>query len=167
MQSLHHATTEPNVHPMDMVERTLSLYEWQSDRGCDTEIAAQAPGKWSDYSLFFAWSDNAEAMQLTCAFDMRIHKEQRAAVHELLMLANERMWLGHFTLWLEEGQPMFRHALPLRGAQAPTIGQVQDMIETAIYECERFYPAFQYVIWGGRSAKDAMDMALLETVGEA
>jgi hypothetical protein len=167
MPSLHHTLEGPKVHPMDMVERTLSLYEWQSDRGCDTEIAAQAPGKWSDYSLFFKWSDNAEAMQLTCAFDMRINDQQRQAVHELLVLANERMWLGHFTLWLDEGQPMFRHALPLRGADAPTLGQVQDMIETAVYECERFYPAFQYVIWGGRSAKDAIEMALLETVGEA
>jgi len=167
MPSLHRAVEMSEVHPMDLVERTVGLYEWQSERNCDTEIAAKAPGKWCDYSLYFTWSENAEAMQLTCAFDMRIHASKRAAVHELLMRANENLWLGHFTLWLDEGMPMFRHALPLRGAQVPTIEQIQDMIETAIYECERFYPAFQYVIWGGRSASDAMDMALLETVGEA
>ena len=63
--------------------------------------------------------------------------------------------------------PRLRAHSPLRGAQAPTIEQVQDMVETALYECERFYPAFQFVIWGGRSAKDAMAAALLETVGEA
>jgi hypothetical protein len=98
---------------------------------------------------------------------MRIHASRRQAVHELLMLANEALWLGHFTLWVDDGMPMFRHALPLRGTQQPTIEQIQDMVETAIYECERFYPAFQFVIWGGRSAKDAMAAALLETVGEA
>jgi len=167
MPSMHRTIEMQEHHPMDVVERTVGLYEWQSERSCDTEIAVQAPGRWCDYSLYFTWSDNAEALQLTCAFDMRIHKDRRAAVHELLMRANESLWMGHFTLYLDEGMPMFRHSLPLRGAQQPTIGQVQDMVETALYECERFYPAFQYVIWGGRSASDAMEMALLETVGEA
>jgi hypothetical protein len=34
-------------------------------------------------------------------------------------------------------------------------------------ECERYYPAFQFVIWGGRSAADAIASSLLDTVGEA
>lgn len=163
-----HRTVEPsNHHPMDVVERTVSLYEWQSERSCDAEIAAQVPGKWCDYNLYFAWSDKAEAMQLTCSFDMRIDKSKHKVIQELLMLANENLWLGHFSFWMDEGLPMFRHALPLRGAQEPTIEQVQDMIETALYECERFYPAFQFVIWGGHSASEAIAASLLETVGEA
>jgi len=167
MATLHRSVDVLQHHPMDVVEQTVGLYEWQTERSCDTEIAVQVPGKWCDYSMYFTWSENAEALQLTCAFDMRIHKSKRAAVHELLMLANENLWLGHFTLWVDEGLPMFRHALPLRGAEAPTIEQIQDMVETALYECERFYPAFQYVIWGGHSAEQAMAAALLETVGEA
>ena len=34
-------------------------------------------------------------------------------------------------------------------------------------ECERFYPAFQYVIWGGKSAIDSISAAMVDTVGEA
>ncbi|MBF0248145.1 MAG: YbjN domain-containing protein [Alphaproteobacteria bacterium] len=154
-------------HPMDVVESTVGLYEWQTQRSCDTEILVQAPGKWCDLSLHFVWSDNAEAMQFNCAFDMRVPKARQGEVHELLMRVNERLWLGHFTLWAEEGLPMYRHALPLRGAIGPTREQVQDMVETAMYECERFYPAFQFVIWGGYSAEQAIEAAMLETVGEA
>jgi len=167
MPSLHREHKVSNHHPMDVVEQAVDLYEWQTERSCDTEIAAQVPGKWCDYSMYFTWSENAEAMQLTCAFDMRIPADKRSAMQELLMLANERLWMGHFTFWVEEGLPMFRHALPLRGAEAPTFEQVQDLMETALYECERFYPAFQYVIWGGQTAEQAMEAALLETVGEA
>lgn len=167
MPTMHRTFETTSHHPMDVVERAVGLYDWQAERSCDTEIAVQVPGKWCDYSLYFTWSDNAEAMQLTCAFDMRIPAAKRKAMHELLTLANEGLWLGHFTLWADEGLPMFRHALPLRGASAPTIEQVQDMVETALYECERYYPAFQFVIWGGREPQDALDCALLETVGEA
>jgi len=138
MPTLHREIEVSQHHPMDVVEKTVGLYEGQTERSGDTKIAAQVPGKGCDYSMYFTWSDNAEALQLTCAFDMRIHKDKRAAVHELLMLANEKLWLGHFTLWADEGLPMFRHALPLRGAEAPSIEQIQDMDETALHESERF-----------------------------
>ena len=52
-----------------------------------------------------------------------------------------------------------------------TIGQVlrlrANLIEVAISECERFYPAFQFVLWGGKSAEEAIAAAMLETQGEA
>ncbi|MGH6959444.1 MAG: YbjN domain-containing protein, partial [Dongiaceae bacterium] len=34
-------------------------------------------------------------------------------------------------------------------------------------ECERFFPAFQFVLWGGKSPEEALAAAMLETVGEA
>ena len=37
----------------------------------------------------------------------------------------------------------------------------------AIAACERYYQAFQFVIWAGRSAREALDAALFETAGEA
>ena len=117
--------------------------------------------------LYFSWNKDVDAVHFTCAFDMRVVEEKRRAVHELLALINERMWLGHFGLWDEEGLPMFRHALPLRGAIGPTPEQMEDLLDIAIVECERFYPAFQYVLWGGQTATDAVAMAMIDTVGEA
>ena len=75
--------------------------------------------------------------------------------------------LGHFGMWDEDGMPLFRHALPLRGMAGPTTEQMEDIVDTALMECERFYPAFQYVIWGGRTPIDAMSLSMIETVGEA
>jgi hypothetical protein len=41
------------------------------------------------------------------------------------------------------------------------------LVESAIEECERFYPVFQFVLWGGKSPRDALAAALVETQGEA
>ena len=30
--------------------------------------------------------------------------------------------------------------------------QIEDLVEIALSECERFYPAFQLVVWGGKNA---------------
>ena len=48
-----------------------------------------------------------------------------------------------------------------------TLQQAELLIESAIDECERFYPVFQFVLWGGKSPKDALAAALIETQGEA
>jgi hypothetical protein len=34
-------------------------------------------------------------------------------------------------------------------------------------ECERFYPVFQFVLWGGKSPAEAISAALIDTAGEA
>ena len=36
-------------------------------------------------------------MHFTCAFDLKVPSTQRrSVVYELLALANERLWIGHF-----------------------------------------------------------------------
>lgn len=155
------------VNPLDMIEQIVEVNEWTFDRRNEQEMAAQAPGRWCDYSLYFSWNEELGAMHFTCAFDMRVPDNKRRVVRELLGLVNEKLWLGHFGLWLEEGLPMFRHALPLRGVKGPSAEQIGDLLDTALVECERFYPAFQYVIWGGKAPEDAIAAALVDTVGEA
>ena len=167
MTNITLAADNSTRHPLDIIERIVDDNDWVSDRRNDQEIAVQVPGRWCDYSMFFAWNDTADARHFTCAFDIRIPSENRDQIHELLILINEKMWLGHFGIWDDEGLPMYRHALPLRGTQGPSLGQMEDMVETAIVECERFYPAFQYTIWGGKSAVDSIAAAMVDTVGEA
>lgn len=154
-------------NPLDQVEQLVSANEWTFDRRSDQEMAVQVPGHWCDYSLYFAWNDEIDAIHFTCALDMRVPQEKKTPIYELLSLINERMWLGHFGMWSDEGLPMFRHAMPLRGTRGASGEQMEDLVDTALSECERFYPAFQYVIWGGKSATDAIATAMIDTVGEA
>lgn len=38
---------------------------------------------------------------------------------------------------------------------------------TIIAEINRYFPVFQFVIWGGKSPSDAIEAAMLETIGNA
>jgi hypothetical protein len=62
---------------------------------------------------------------------------------------------------------MYRHTVPLRGAAGVSVEQFEDLIDAAVVECERFYPALQLVVWGGRTIADALVMARMDTVGRA
>lgn len=158
---------EPTPNPLDLVEQFVTANDWAFDRRSDEELAVEVPGKWCNYSLYFAWREDMGAMHFTCAFDMKVPDAKKGAIFELLAIVNEKMWLGHFGLWEDEGVPMFRHTALLRGGQGVSPEQVEDLVDIAVSECERFYPAFQFVIWGGKSAKEAVAASLLDTVGEA
>jgi hypothetical protein len=55
----------------------------------------------------------------------------------------------------------------LRGAAGPSVEQLEDLVDISVSECERFYPAFQLVVWGGKKAEEAITSAMIEPIGEA
>ena len=96
-------------------------------------------------------------MHLSCALEMKVPANKREQIYALLAMANEKLWLGHFDLWSEENLPVFRHALLLRDGISVSSELMEDLVDIAVTECERFYPAFQFVIWGGKSAARGAD----------
>ena len=86
---------------------------------------------------------------------------------QLVSLVNEQLWVGHFDLWSAENVVMFRHALLLAGGAEPTHAQCETLLKAAVEACERYFQAFQFVMWAGKSAREAMDSVLFETEGEA
>jgi hypothetical protein len=161
------ATSVSPNNPIDLVEEIVVANEWAHDRASDEEIVVEVTGRWCDYRLFFVWQEEISAMHFSCAFDMKVPKNRRAAVYELLALINEKLWLGHFDLASDDLQPAFRHAVLLRGAMGASAEQVEDLVDIALTECERFYPAFQLVVWGGKKAEEAITSAMIEPIGEA
>jgi hypothetical protein len=79
---------------------------------------------------------------------------------------NEQLWLGHFDLWTQEGLVMFRHALLLNGSVA-TSRQCEAMLQAALEGCERYYQAFQFVVWAGKQSREALVSTMFETEGQA
>ncbi len=156
-----------SANPLDVMEQIVTANEWAFDRRSDSEMAAEAPGKWCDYGLFFSWSTEISAMHFSCAFDMKVPAAKRDKLFELLSLANEKLWIGHFGIDSDDGVPVYRHAVLLRGAPGASAESLEDMVDIALTECERFFPAFQFVLWGGKSPAEALQAAMLDCVGEA
>ena len=167
MSGLQARERERATNPLDVLEQIISSNEWVFERRSDGEMAAEAPGKWCDYGLFFSWSPEISAMHFSCAFDMKVPAETRHKLFELLAIANEKLWIGHFGLESEDGVPVFRHSVLLRGSPSASAESLEDMVDIAITECERFFPAFQFVLWGGKAPADALQAAMLDCVGEA
>ena len=86
---------------------------------------------------------------------------------ELANLVNQRVWVGHFEVWSDDGEVVFRHAMALPEGERPTLAQAASMIDAAMEAADRFYPAFDFLLAAGKSPDEAMAACMFETVGQA
>lgn len=160
-------TADEMFNPLDIAEMVIMDRDWAFDRPDDGELVADVAGAWCTYRLWFTWQEDSGGLTLSCALDSKFPKQILARLHSLLALANEKIWLGHFEISSDEGLVVFRHSLLLRDGAGTTAEHLQELVDIAITECERFFPAFQSVVWGGKTAAEAMEIALFETIAEA
>lgn len=159
--------TEEPANPLDMIEVIAARYDWVVDRNTEEEINLIVECAWNDLHMCLNWRSDFEALHLACGFDLKVPEPRRAEVARLISMVNEQLLFGHFDLWRTEGSLIFRNGLLLCGTTAATEAQCETLIHLALESCERFYPAFQFVIWAGQGAQQALEACLLETQGEA
>lgn len=155
------------LDPLEIVERVLSAENLSFDRTEDGDLAFALTGDWKDYELWFAWRPEAECLQVCLSIDLKVSGERRSAAQELVNLINQRVWLGHYEMWTEDGEIVFRHAMALPESERPTMAQAASMIDAAMEAADRFYPAFDFLVTGGKSPAEAMAACMFETIGQA
>lgn len=159
---------QEDAAPIDMLESYYVAHGWRFERH-DDEIVAQVKGSWTEYELRALWREEDSVLQFLTFPDIRVAEDRRAAIYEAIGLINEQLWVGHFELWSSSGILLYRHAAMVDDGDggALSLAAAELIIESAIDECERFYPVFQFVMWGGKSPREALAAALTETQGEA
>ena len=158
---------DSEAEPLDMLASYFEANGWTYEYSGDDEIAATTQGSWTQYELCAIWREEDQVLQLLALPDIRVTDEKRSAIYEAIGLINEQLWLGHFELWSNSGVVLFRHGALLSGGDILTIEQAQLLVEAALDECERFYPVFQFVLWGGKTPTEAIAASMIETRGEA
>ena len=154
-------------HPVDIIERIASHNHWSFDRDEQDEISISVSGGWTDYNIAFTWLADVEALHVACAFDLKVPAARLMDLASLIALVNEQLWIGHFDIWPNDGVIMFRHAILLAGGAELNGHQCQTVLAGAVRACERYYQAFQFVVWAGKTGPEALSSIMLETQGRA
>ncbi|MDF1872545.1 YbjN domain-containing protein [Vannielia sp.] len=156
-----------DLHPIDIVENLAEHHAWDFDRIADDQIAMAVEGQWRTYSITLAWSGYDETLRLICTFEMEPPEDKLLQLYEVLNRVNDMCWAGAFTFWNEQKLMVYRYGLVMGGGQMAHPEQIDKLINAAVSAAERFYPAMQLVVWGDRSAENAMQVAIAEAYGRA
>lgn len=155
--------------PIHTLAAWFAAQGFSHERVGEEEVVATADGAWGKYELRGIWREDDCVLQFLALPDVTIQTDKFSVIYETLGLINEQMWLGHFELWSGSGAIVFRHATLLESQDGPVldIDQADALIESAIGELDRFYPVFQFVLWGDKTPAEALAAAMVETHGEA
>jgi hypothetical protein len=167
MPSLSAQLIATPFNPLDAVEDVMISRDLNFDRPVEEEIVGEIASLWGTLRLWYRWEEALGLMVFSCAMEGKIGPLQRSKIYPLLAAINEKIWLGHFDFASEEGAVIFRHSLMLGKSDEFFVEQIENLLEIATTECDRFYPALQAVIWGNQSPADALNLAMFETAGEA
>lgn len=159
--------TGQEAAPLEMLAALFEARGWATERESDEEVCAEVKGNWTRYQLRGIWREHDHVLQLLALPDISVSDDKFGNIHEALGLINEQLWLGHFDMWSNNGMVLYRHGLMLPSNGMLELDQAQILVETALAECDRFYPVFQFILWGDKSPKDALAAALIDTMGEA
>ena len=153
--------------PLDLIEHIAAKHDWAMDRTSEDELTLTVAGQWSDYHVSINWRGDLETLHIASAFDAKIPENRLNEVYRLVAQINEQLWLGHFDIWSNGGVVLYRHGLMLGEDGLLGPGQAQLVVEAAIEECDRFYPVFQFILWGDKTPAEALAAAMVDAAGEA
>jgi len=154
-------------NPIDIVEDLIHSKKWTFSRSDDHELVAEIASNWCQYRLYFSWSELVNAISFTVTFDLKFPKSNLQSVYELLACINEKLWIGHFDITSKNGIPAFRYTvLELQGNEM-LHKQLENIVDIAIYECEKYYPAFQLLLFEETPPQEAFELCSINTLGRA
>jgi hypothetical protein len=167
MRAASRADWSEGCDPIDLLSAMFAARDWPCELRSGKEVACEVAGSWSNYSLRAVRSGEENTLQLLCMPGISVPLGKRSGAASLVTRINEQLWLGHFDLWAKGGVVAFRHAILLGDDGMVSVAQGHALVDNAIAECDRFYPAFQFLLWGGREPDEALAAALVDPAGEA
>ena len=167
MSQLNSISAEFTHRAMDVVEQTLLAADWACERSEEGMIHCASMTKGGEFGGMFAWRDEPASLNFSLTLDLRAPNAKQSAISELLRRINERLWLGPFDYWNDQGVAGFRHTIPMLDRVAPDPGEISAVLTAALDAADQFLPAFNFVVWAGKSAEEAVAAVVFETHGEA
>jgi len=155
------------LNPIDIVEDVIHGKKWSFSRSDDYELVAEIASQWCQYRLYFTWSEQIRAISFTVTFDIKFPQSKYQSAHELLALINEKLWIGHFDITKKNGIPAYRHTVLSLSKNEMLQHQLEDLVDIAIYECEKYYPAFQLVLFEDSLPSNALSVSTFDTIGSS
>jgi hypothetical protein len=155
-------------NPLDSVEDILAGQNWAFSRMNHDELMVDVTGKLGTYRMIFMWQEEYSAMQFYCHYDIVVPGYRQDLLAIAMNKVNAGLWLGHFDIPEDTGVPTFRHTSLFRGqTHSSGADHLQDLMEIALAECERYYPMFQIMSRDEEMDENQLSLALLDSAGEA
>ena len=154
-------------NPIDFIEEYLLGDEIQKFRSCRDEITIFSKGVWKNYDISFKWDSEKKIIEVNSYFDMSKKNRISKSIYSLISNVNKKASVGFFNYCSKLNTIFFSYKISIKGQRILSIEQIQNFIDIVTKECDRFFPVFFVYFYKKQDPIHAIDIALLDTHGEA
>lgn len=153
--------------PLDKVEQFLVQEQILFERTTEYEIQYSITGTWCDYPMWFRWLPVQAMVQVGLGIEARVPDNRRIEAKDLIVQINERLIIGHFDMWSADGTLVFRLGQLIESGNTVSEELARQMNRAAVDAAEVLIPAVNFLLWSEKTATQAVEAAMFETMGEA
>ena len=154
-------------NPIDFIEEYVLNYEIEKVRDSSDEIVIFSKGVWKNYDINFKWDSNKKIIEISTYFEISKKNKITKSIYSLISDVNKRVNVGFFNYCTELDTIFFSYKISIKGQDFISVEQIKNFINIVKNECDRFFPVFFVFFYKKQDPIHALDIALLDTVGEA
>ena len=156
-----------NNNPIDFIEEFVLNDEIDKVRDSSDEIVIFSKGVWKNYDINFKWVSKKKIIEVSTYFEMSQKNRINKSIYSLISDVNKKANIGFFNYCTELNSIFFSYKISIKGQDFVSVEQIKNIINIVINECDRFFPVFFVFFYKKQDPLHALDIALLDTVGEA
>ena len=156
-----------NNNPIDFIEEYVLNDEIEKVRDSNDEIVIFSKGVWKNYDINFKWDSRQKIIEVSTYFEMSKKNRINKSIYSLISDVNKKANVGFFNYCTELNAILFSYKISIKGQDSISVEQIKNIISIVINECDRFLPVFFVFFYKKQDPIHALDIALLDTVGEA
>ena len=154
-------------NPIDFIEEYVLNYEIEKVRDSRDEIIIFSKGVWRNYDISFKWDNKRKIIEIITYFEMSKKNRINKSIYSLISGINKKATVGFFNYCTELNAVFFSYKISIKGQDFISVEQIKNFINIVISECDRFFPVFFVFFYKKQDPIHALDIALLDTIGEA
>lgn len=155
------------LNPLTVIEAVADYNDWQCSWLSEAEVVVMVPATSIIYEIHFIWQKETNYLHLICFNDLEIADHSNLDFLRLLMLANQKLWIGSFGV-LENNIVAYRHLLHLKEwGYNDFESLIDEVIGIALDESESFFPSFEKVLQNGPLSSAELNLLSLGVEGSA
>ncbi len=154
-------------NPIDFIEEYVLNYKIEKVRDSRDELMVFSKGLWKNYDISFKWDSKKKIIEISTNFEMPKKNRINKSIYSLISNVNIRASVGFFNYCSELNTIFFCYKVSIKGQDSISVEQIKNFINIVINECDRFFPVFFVFFYKKQDPIHALDIALLDTIGEA
>ena len=154
-------------NPIDFIEQYVVCHEKNILRDSRDEITILTKGLWNSYNISFKWNNQKRIIEVNSYFETYKKQKIKNSIYSLISSVNQKVTVGFFNFSPKLNTIFYSYNISIKGQNFLSFEQVQDFIDIVIRECDRFFPVFFIYLYKKQDAKSAIEIALVDTHGEA